>query len=69
MGESVMKFSELLRMSIEGHQEAMRIGLDKKENWTPLLVHIHTTRLSIGFALGLIAGWLIGLLTAYPWGR
>jgi len=56
-------------MSIEGHQEAMRIGLDKKENWTPLLVHIHTTRLSIGFALGLIAGWLIGLLTAYPWGR
>lgn len=55
-----------LDLMIEGQKEAMRIGLDKRENWTPLLIHIHATRLIIGlllgFPIGLCVAWIIALL-------
>ena len=40
----------------EGEKEAERLGLTKRENWTPLLTYIHATRLIIGTILGFIMG-------------
>ena len=55
-----MNIRKLIQMSIEGQWEADRLGLDRAENWDPLLVYIHVSRLLIGV--------LLGLLTGIPWG-
>ncbi len=40
----------------EGYREAMRIGLDRQENWVPLYIYLHVTRLIVGFILGTVFG-------------
>ena len=49
----------------------MTIDLSKKENWTPLMIHIHRTALLVGVALGFIEGalfvMLAGLLVLKFW--
>jgi len=51
-----MKFKKLMSMSIEGCYQAIQMGLDKEENWTPLLVHLHTSRLLVGAWMGFFIG-------------
>jgi len=45
-----------------GYKEAVDMQLDKKENWTPLLVYIHVSRIIIGLVFGTIIGFLIGII-------
>lgn len=44
-----------------GSRDSMIMGLDKLENWTPLLIYIHTTRILLGFVLGSIFGASLAL--------
>jgi hypothetical protein len=45
-----------------GYKEAVEMHLDKIENWTPLLVYIHVSRIIIGLVFGIIIGFLIGIM-------
>lgn len=36
--------------------------LTKKENWTPELIHVHKTRMFMGFIFGTMFGWGISHL-------
>lgn len=38
------------------------VDLTKKENWTPLMVHIHRSRLIVGVVLGFMLGFSVGVL-------
>lgn len=60
-----MKIGKLIEMSREGHQEAIRLGLDREENWTPLLIHLHSSRMLIGLLLGIFIGYPIGFMVAF----
>ena len=60
-GDEVMKWSKLMRTACQGFHEAAEAGLAQEENWTPLLVWIHCSRLALGFALGMIAGGCLAL--------
>jgi len=44
-----------------GFEEAQELELGRIENWTPLLVYIHSSRLIIGAILGLVAGIAMGI--------
>jgi len=54
-----MNTRDLISAVAEGSREALRIGLDRDENWTPLLTYIHVTRLVVGLGLGMLIG-LVG---------
>lgn len=43
------------------------IDLSKKENWTPELRYVHSTRLVIGFLLGLALGTWYAVLIMKMW--
>jgi hypothetical protein len=45
-----------------GYKEAVKMHLDKIENWTPLLIYIHVSRIIIGLVFGLFFGIAIGFL-------
>ncbi len=50
------RMKQTLRMTREGYHEPVRMGLTKVENWTPLLVYIHVSRMIVGFILGFLLG-------------
>ena len=45
-----------------GFKDAQDIHLEEINNWTPLLVYIHVSRIIIGAVLGYCIGFLTGLL-------
>ena len=45
-----------------GFKDAQVMHLENINNWTPLLVYIHVSRIIIGAVLGCCIGILIGLL-------
>jgi hypothetical protein len=45
-----------------GFKEAQEMHLENINNWTPLLVYIHVSRIIIGAFLGCCIGILTGLL-------
>ena len=52
-----MKIKKYCKMLDEGHSAACLLGLGlSKDNWTPLLIYIHFTRLLIGFLVGAFLG-------------
>jgi hypothetical protein len=46
----------------KGYEESKNIGLSKRENWTPILIYIHISRIIIGYILGIIVGICISFL-------
>ena len=56
-----MKFKDIVLNVRKGNREADSIGLDRIENWTPLYIYLHVTRILIGFVLGLLFGLAISL--------
>lgn len=53
----------VVRLSKQGHKDAIEMGLHKKiGNWTPLLIYIHTSRLLAGLALGIPLGFIFGVI-------
>jgi|WetSurMetagenome_2_1015567.scaffolds.fasta_scaffold288499_3 hypothetical protein len=46
----------------EGFKIAQEMKLNNINNWTPLLVYLHVSRMIIGFILGTIFGALIIIL-------
>jgi len=57
-----MKLRNLIRMTMEGWKEAVSMKLLAPENWTPLLVYIHTSRLIVGVFFGFWIGVLSAIL-------
>lgn len=57
-----MRLKKYMQMAREGAQEAIELGLDEESNWTPLLIHIHVSRMLVGGFLGLIVGFLFGVI-------
>lgn len=55
-----MRWKTLTQAFREGAEESKRLKLDRKENWTPLLIYIHASRLILGAILGFLAGFLWG---------
>jgi hypothetical protein len=51
-----MKASKMCRMVRRGAMDAAEMGLDKEENWTPVLCYVHVTRFLVGLVIGLAAG-------------
>ena len=51
-----MKIKDCLLLTMEGAKEAERLELTKSENWTPLLIYIHVTRIIIGAIIGFLMG-------------
>jgi len=45
-----------------GFKEAQEMHLENINNWTPLLVYIHVSRIIIGVVLGVCIGVLVGVL-------
>ncbi len=52
-GHRIKDFAHALKV---GPLESYKMGLDKYENWTPLLIYIHATRMIMGFACGFLVG-------------
>jgi hypothetical protein len=51
-----MKIKDCILLTIEGAQEAERLELAESKNWTPLLIYIHVTRITIGAIIGFLVG-------------
>jgi hypothetical protein len=45
-----------------GFLQANEMKLSKKENWTPLLIYIHISRIILGFILGIIFEVIINII-------
>lgn len=45
-----------------GFRDAKEMHLENINNWTPLLVYIHASRLIIGAVLGYVIGIVTGVL-------
>ncbi len=45
-----------------GFKDAQEMRLENINNWTPLLVYIHVSRIIIGAVLGVCIGVLVGVL-------
>lgn len=56
-----MKRKYILQYCKTGFLEAKEMGLDKINNWTPLLIYIHVSRIVVGAVVGIIGGLAIGI--------
>jgi len=56
-----MKRKYIWKYCKTGFIEAKRMGLDKINNWTPLLIYIHVSRIIAGAVVGIICGITIGI--------
>jgi len=48
------RWTELKKEFNAGYKEAVRLGLDQRENWTPLYIYIHVSRLLLGMFMGIL---------------
>jgi hypothetical protein len=52
-----MKWSKLITCIKEGFKKAQEMKLDNIDNWTPLLMYIHVSRLVFGVVFGVF--WVL----------